>query len=217
PGGEPFPLAEDRAFTIAFKNRLDFANAEAAVADAGRKIVVAASDLKPGLDLVASARDSAARPEPYRYERDNVDTSVALTLDLPLDRLFERNDYRAAIIDFEAARREAAQAEDEIKADIQEGLRDLERLRQTYALQENAVRIAQRRVESATELKDAGRASTRDLLEAQDDLLGAQNSFTSSLVDYTVSRLNLIRDLGVLQVSPEGLHYEATDALLSEH
>ncbi len=216
PGDEPFPLAETRAFTIAFRNRLDFANAEAAVADAQRKIVVAASDLKPGLDLVATASDSAARPEPYRYERDNVDTSLRATLDLPLDRVFERNDYRKAIIDLEAAKRTASAAEDAIKTEILEGLRDLERLRQTYALQVNAVRIAQRRVESATELKDAGRASTRDLLEAQDDLLDAQNALTSALVDYTVSRLSLFRDLGVLQVSPEGLHYEATDALLAE-
>ncbi|HKB17122.1 MAG TPA: hypothetical protein VKF62_13735, partial [Planctomycetota bacterium] len=72
------------------------------------------------------------------------------------------------------------------------------------------------RVESATEMKSAGRANTRELLEAQDALLQAQNSFTSALVDYTVSRLSLFRDLGVLQVSPEGLHYEAIDALLAE-
>ncbi len=216
PGGERFSLAETRAFAIAFKNRLDFANAEAAVADARRKVVVAANSLKPGLDLVGDLRHVSDDRQPFDYNLKNVETSAGIALDLPLDRLFERNAYRAELIDLEAASRSAAAAEDAIKAQILEGLRDLERLRETHALEENAVRIAQRRVESAEELKEAGRASTRDLLEAQDDLLSAQNALTSALVDYTVSRLSLFRDLGVLQVSPEGLHYEATDALLAE-
>ncbi len=216
PGGEPFALAETRAFAMAFKNRLDFANAEAAVADAGRKVLVAANALKPGLDLVGNLAHVSEDRQPVNFNHTNVQSSAGVDLDLPFDRLFERNAYRAEIVDLEVARRSAAAAEDAIKAQILEGLRDLGRLQETYALQENAVRIAQRRVESAQDLKEAGRASTRDLLEAQDDLLQAQNALTAALVDYTVSRLALFRDLGVLQVSPEGLDYEATDALLAE-
>ncbi|HET6204476.1 MAG TPA: TolC family protein [Planctomycetota bacterium] len=216
PGGERFALEEARALAIAFRDRLDFANGEAAVADARRKVVVKASALKPGLDLVASAGDAAARPAPLRYERNNVDTSLGVDLDLPFDRVFERNAYRKALIDLEAARREAARQEDRIKIDVLTRLRDLEKTRQTFAIQDNAVALARRRVESARDFQEAGRASTRDLLEAQNAFVEAQNALTSALVDYTVSRLSLFRDLGVLQVSPEGLNYEATDALLRE-
>jgi hypothetical protein len=43
----------------------------------------------------------------------------------------------------------------------------------------------------------------RDLLEAQDAQLRARNSFAAALVDYHVTRLQLMRDLGVLRVDED--------------
>ncbi len=55
-------------------------------------------------------------------------------------------------------------------------------------------------------LLDAGRASSRDLLESQDALLSAQNNRTSALVDYAIAKLNFYRDIGLLNVMPDGLY-----------
>ena len=61
-------------------------------------------------------------------------------------------------------------------------------------------------IEKARLKLEAGRADTRDLLEAQRDLLDAQNSATSALVEYTLGRLALYRDLELLRVDEQGLH-----------
>jgi outer membrane protein TolC len=57
-------------------------------------------------------------------------------------------------------------------------------------------------------LLQEGRASTRDLLESQDALLEAQNNVTATLIDHAIAKLNFYRDLGVLQVKPDGMWQE---------
>ena len=57
--------------------------------------------------------------------------------------------------------------------------------------------LANQRVEGANLLLEAGRASTRDLLDAQSDQLTARNAVTSALVDYHLTRLNLLYNMGV--------------------
>jgi len=53
-----------------------------------------------------------------------------------------------------------------------------------------------------------GRADTRDVLEAEDALLGARNSVTEALVDHTIAKLEFWRDTGVLEVNEDGLWEE---------
>jgi len=80
--------------------------------------------------------------------------------------------------------------------------------RESYRIQLEAVALAERRVDSTALFLQAGRAEVRDVLEAQEDLVNAQNALTAALVDYRVAELNLQRDMGVLQVSDDGLWHE---------
>jgi len=75
-----------------------------------------------------------------------------------------------------------------------------------------SLKLAAQRVDSTTELVQAGRADVRDLLEAQRSLLSAQNARTNALVDFTLARLDFLRDLGALKVQPDGLWDEASGA-----
>ena len=67
------------------------------------------------------------------------------------------------------------------------------------------VTIAERRVDSTAMFLKTGRAQTRDLLESQGALLEAQNELTDALVAHTIAKLNFFRDIGVLQVRPDGM------------
>ena len=60
-------------------------------------------------------------------------------------------------------------------------------------------------------LLKAGRASSRDLLEAQSSLLSAQNDTTSTMIDFMVAKLSFYRDIGVLTVRPDGLWEQNID------
>jgi outer membrane protein TolC len=74
-----------------------------------------------------------------------------------------------------------------------------------FLIQKNSVQLAGRRIESTKLQLDAGRADTRDLLEAQESLLSAQNSATASLIDYTLARMGLYLDMELLRFDETGI------------
>src|ERR1019366_3385349 len=87
---------------------------------------------------------------------------------------------------------------DTLNASIDRGQRTLEQRRQNYDIQKNALELANRRVDSTTLLLEAGRAEVRDLVDAQDAQISAQNAVTAALVDYQLTRLQLMLDIGAL-------------------
>jgi outer membrane protein TolC len=54
-------------------------------------------------------------------------------------------------------------------------------------------------------LLKTGRAKTRDILDAQDSLIQAQNDLADSLIDYNIAKMSFFRDIGILQVTPDGM------------
>jgi hypothetical protein len=54
-------------------------------------------------------------------------------------------------------------------------------------------------------LLDAGRVTTRILLLSQDALLEAQNNVTRALIDHLDAKLSFYRDVGIMQVRPDGM------------
>lgn len=198
-------LSEDDAATIALRERLDRANVLDRVEDAERRVGVVADALRAGLDLELGVTGVSDRNQPFDFSGDNVSLDAFLTLDLPLDRLPERNAYRAALIALDAARRDEERSRDEVRAELRDAQRALTAARQSYEIQSGAVVLAERRVESAALNLEAGRASTRDLLEAQESLVQARNAATQAQIDKLLAELAVFRDLELLRVRPEGL------------
>jgi outer membrane protein TolC len=131
-----------------------------------------------------------------------------LTLDLPFERTAEAVTYRNRFIQLEQAVREVQRLEDTLKTEIRSRLRELFEARQTLFIQAQAVALAEKRVKSISLFMEAGRAETRDLLEAQDALLAAQNNLTAARVNYRIAELEIQRDMGVLMVTDTGLWQE---------
>jgi outer membrane protein TolC len=195
----PASLNPEAAFRLAVEKQLLLLNAIDKLEDSTRKVAVVANRLKPDLNLFADAAISSERPTDYaNFDPDKYSASAGLQLDLPIDRLNERNDYRTALVNFETAVRDFTLALDELKDSIDRGLRTLEQRRQNYEIQQNALELANRRVANTTLLLEAGRAEVRDLVDAQDSQINAENSLTAALVDYQQTRLQLMLDIGTL-------------------
>ncbi len=198
------PLLDATATALA--TRLDLANTRGALDDAGRKIVVAEDGLEGDVDLVASIgytpRADAVQSARIRLARG--DYSVGLDIDLPVDRLTERNALRETQIAEQAARRALEAARDNVVLDVRQAHRRLHQARESYDIQKRSVALAQRRVESTRLLLQAGRVEQRDLLDAEADLLDARNALTAALVDHTIAGLQFARDLGTLTVDDKG-------------
>lgn len=203
------------AIRIALANRLDLAITYGAVVDAQRATVVAADGLNAVLDLVGDANFSDRRGtgsaglDNGQLRFDEGSYGLGLRLDLPIERTAERNQYRQSLIALERTVRAAQEAEDNVKLDVLSALRDLRVAAEDLKIQALAIEVAQRRVELANTLLNLGRGETRDVTEAEQDLVDAQDSFTGSLVDFRLAELELRRDLGILEVDETGLYAEA--------
>ncbi|MHC5083517.1 MAG: TolC family protein [Planctomycetota bacterium] len=199
-------FAVQEAVETALKTRLDLANVFDQVDDADRKVYVAADALKAQLDLVGSANvESTEKTKIDRLRFNDGTYGAGFELDLPLDRLAERNTYRRSMFDFLQAKRDYDKFVDEVKLQVRNDYRALIEAAERYRIQLISLELAQRRVDSTQMLMEAGRVQARDVLDAQDSLLEAQNDTTGTLVDYTISKLNFYRDIGLLKVKPDGL------------
>ena len=102
------------------------------------------------------------------------------------------------------ATRNLQELEDQIKLQVRDALRNLLQARESHIIQAQAVALARRRVDSTELFLQAGQAQIRDVLEAQEALVSAQNALTAALVNYRVAELELQRDMGVLEVDEKG-------------
>ncbi len=211
----PVQLTETDGYAIAVKSRLDLLNEIDRFEDSKRKIKVTANALKADLNVFADVALVSDGPTDYaKFDLNKYRAGAGVQLNLPLDRLRERNNYRATLISFERQIRSLSLSLDDVRNDVRQGLRTLEQLRQNYQIQQKAVELADRRVEIAPLLLQAGRAEIRDQLEAQAAQFQARNALTQALVDYHVARLGLLISIGKLETGED--HFWTRDQPISK-
>ncbi len=206
----PPPFTESEALGLALTNRHDLILARCRLEDAERALTIAADALRPDLGLGASASVGQDRKSGSKAG-DKRDYALNLDAGLPWERAAERNAYRAAALAVDSARRALETAEDSARSAVRTGLRDIGSSWSSFVIQAEALRVAERRVRSTDLFQQAGRASTRDVLEAESALLNARNALVSAVVKYRLSGLSLRRDLSALELSEEGLWREPLD------
>ena len=196
----------DEAVETALIRRLDLATSMDRIDDAVRKVIVAENGLAADLNLTGGMNVGSTPPTDYSRLQFNRGTyNFGIEAALPLDRKKERNAYREALIVLTQQERQYDNDEDTVKLDVRQAYRALELAAESYTIQKNSLELAQKRVESTSLLLQAGRLTTRDLLDAQDALLQAQNNLTTALVGHAIAKLTFFQNIGVLQVRPDGM------------
>ncbi len=204
----------EQAIQIAFETRPDFRTYRDKVEDAQRHVAIAEDGLRAELTLGGSASvgesvsaGSAAKGN-GDFKVSDAQYGGLLKLDLPFDRTSERNMYRNTLFQLEAAVRAYQNAEDGLKQSVRGAIRELREKRERLGVQFRAVSLAERRVSNNDLLLQAGRAEMRDVLDAQAALLSAQNALYSVIRGYRVNELELMKELGVLDVTIDGTWQE---------
>ena len=208
----------DVALAIAFSNRLDFISCRDRLEDAQRHLLIAEDALRAEVTLGAAATGFADTVGP-KSRREGIEhgefhpkdwrLTPVLTVDLPIERRKERNDYRNALIAVEAAVRAYQSEEDALKSTVRGDMRSMSRTKDDLQIQFVAMNLAERRVRNQEILLQAGRADMTVMLEAQDSLVSAKNSLYGAMISYKNQELALQRDLGLLDVSVGGTWKEA--------
>ncbi len=192
------------ATDLALKYRLDLQTVRDQIDDARRRVEVAKNGLLPDLDLTARSA-IANRPDnpAARIDSRDLTYSAGVSLDWPLDRVAERNVYRASLITLERAQRSYDETKDTVIADVRDAVRNIRSAQQSLEIQRRGIEIAQRRLDNANELLIQGRASdSRDVVEAQGSLLDAQDRYERAKAELQIQILQFLRVTGTLRVDP---------------
>lgn len=205
-------ISLELAVEMAQRTRLDLYTELDRVQDSARRIQVAANALRPALDFsfVASVPD-APGGNLGELDFERAIYSAGLDLELPLDTKADRNDYRRALIDYEATSRSYLLARERVTLDVIDAYRRMNEASKSYNINVTSVEINERRVEEAELRAELGLGDIQDTVDSQNDLTAARTELVSSIVDHNIAKLEFWRDVGLLYVDDSGQWEEGID------
>jgi outer membrane protein TolC len=213
----PEPALEPQAaVAAALAYRLDLQNTADQVDDAHRKVRVAANNMLPDLDLFADVTlptDASQQYAGFNLEPDDSRYTAGLIFQAPLDRVIERTGYRQAMVSLHRAQRSLDLEQQRVSEDVRRAIRRIEQSSFTLALQKQNIQIARQRLRGVLlRLRELG---PRDFIEAQEDLLEAQNRRDAARRDLRISILDFLLATGQMRVTAAG-QWDAPAALAPE-
>jgi len=161
-----------------------------------------------------SGRMFGADPGDLQRTRDRYELSLRGSL--PLDRNAEGNNYKRAMIAMDQQVRAHLQLTDQVVADVRKAWRDMAEAKQRHTQEKQSRDLAQGRLENTLMLLHYGRASTRDVLDAQKDLYAAKDAYAEALADYSIAQMAFLRDTETLWILPDGNWQGGKNAQISQ-
>ena len=196
----------EQALEIALSERLDLKNVVDYVEDSRRSVKIALRNFLPDLDFGYNYSTSTGdEKDRVRLDFEDNTNDFSLGLGIPFDWTPRRNQYRLALLGLDQAERSLGDFRDRLILEVRDAWRTLQETRTDYRIQRESVRLAERRVKNATMLLERGKATARDLLEAEDSLLESQNALTNALVSNTIQRLRFWNAIEKFEIDEKGL------------
>ncbi|WP_339745443.1 TolC family protein [uncultured Rubinisphaera sp.] len=198
---------------LALENRLDLMNRRGLVMDARRTVDVIANRLKAVLDVVVEGdiRTEPGTSRPFDFSGQSSSHRVGIQFTAPLDQVAERNQYRAAQVNYQRARRDYMEFEDNVKLQIRTSWRDLQVLEQNLETARQSLRINVLQYDQAVEESNAPGGTSnsgvrgRNIIDALNNILDSQNRLVLIWANYERSRLAIYRDMGIMEIDEQGL------------
>jgi len=212
-GLAPISISIDDAMATALVQRFDMMNERGRLADTWRGIKLSADDLKSVINLNAEYSLRTRDNKPVKFSGDDSRARVALGIDLPLNRRDKRNDFRRALIDYQAGLRRTMALEDTIKFDVRDSLRTLDETRIQYPISVTQAALAAEQVINVKLQLAFGIEGVRgfDLVVAQESSRQALISVANARIGYLVDRARLALDLELLTLDKQGLWPQIND------
>ena len=205
-------FSEDEAIQIALEQRLDLFNIRDELDDASRQLALAAEGLGTQLNLNAGANATSDAPTDFtRIQFNEGNYSIGASADLPFNRKAERNAYARALIGFNQSQRSYDDAVENVKLDVRAAYRNLAETAESYRIQKLSLELALRRNDRERLMLEYGQGTVRLLMESEDAIVSAQNSVMNALIAHIISKMNFYRDIGLLQVKPDGMWEQKTN------
>jgi len=199
-------VSPQEAIKVALQYRLDLLNDLDRIDDSARGVKIAENNLLPDLAAFGSVQfdtnPTERKMSNYNYKRTT--WRAGLALELPLNRRAERNDLREAIILKRRAERNYELAQDTVEVQVRRAMRRVQQQQETLRIQMLNRTLAQKRLVAAEIRFKKGQVSNREVVEAQRELLRAQDRLAQSQSGVRTAILEFRRDTGTLRVNDEG-------------
>ena len=88
--------------------------------------------------------------------------------------------------------------------DVRSSWRNLVVARKQYELAQESLALGEQRLQLEEALYEADRGSSRDLIDAQQDLVEARDQLTAALINHTLARIQLWKNMGILFIRKDG-------------
>jgi hypothetical protein len=192
------------AVRTAHNYRLNLRTADDQIEDAQRGVSNAENGLLPGLDLTAQGTIGNEPNTPaVQFQNRTATYGAGIVLDLPIDRVAERNNYRSALITLQRAQRNLEQLRDQVANEVRDSLRGMRAAQMSLDIQRRGIELAQRRIEFSNELLKQGKVTARDVVESQSSMLDAQDGYEQAHSQLQIRLLEFMRDSGTLRLDPK--------------
>jgi outer membrane protein TolC len=197
---EPLPILVQRALD----NRLELAEARDRVSDARRASALAKQNLLPQIDLnlgVTQLGFGRSFGDAWGVADRQVD--LFLSASYPLRRTTEKANRAVSEIEVQVRERGVHQLELEVEREVHRAVRELDRIRKSVEVQQQAVDVAEKQRRLAVLRYQRGLASNFDVVDAESNYVVARSALVGLLTSYAVARLELLRVTGTFSVETE--------------
>lgn len=214
----PVQVSPEIAFHVALSRRADWMNAKASLVDTWRLIRFNANALRSNVSINVIGDISTTNNDPLNFSSANGRLSAGVTIDAPLTRLIERNQYRESLIVYQQARRSLMQYRDEMQRGLRARLRQIRLDQFNLELRRLAVDVAITQTDVARlkliepqkpvadgKTTEASPTVARDLVDALQNLNDTQQNLIQVWGDYEVQRRLLDFDLGTMTLDGRGM------------
>jgi outer membrane protein TolC len=172
---------------------------------------VARNRLMPDLNLSASYSHKGLG-EDYREDLDEITSNdlktweVGVALSYPLGNREARNEYLRIQLRLKGYRAQLAQLRQEIRKEIRAAIRLLDISEKKIEVSRLGKDLAEEKLRTLLERREVGLATTRQVLEGEEDLARAQTDRIAALAAYNKTVTEYLKVTGLL-LEREGVHF----------
>ncbi len=223
--GEPMvDASENHGFQSALEKRPDLLRRIKEIERLNLERRVIRNQLLPALDFSASYSHKGLGEE-YSDDLDDIASNdfrnweVGVAISYPLGNREARNEYKRAGLQLKGLHARLGQLREEIRTEIRAAIRLLEVSSKKIEVAQRGRELAEEKLRMLLKRKEVGLATTRQVLEGEEDLALARTDQIAALADYNKAITEYLRVSGLL-LETEGIHIsgpldlDGTDSLL---
>ncbi len=222
PTRQELAVAEDEALTLALATRPELQSQRANLKAIELQKRTLQNRTRPDLNLTTSFALTSLDPS-YTTGLGNIASAdfpvwgVGLQFSYPLGNRAAENDYIKSKLALEQARTQLQIIESNIANDVKTAIRGLKASYKQLEVTDRGKAFAEERLNAFIKKNQAGLATTKDVLDVENDLVTAKNDQIRALVDYNNAITRLWQTTGEL-LSKEGIKVDErqSDSLYAE-